>query len=313
MRVQGLLPAACIEVVEEGYTLSATSGFMVLKKNQQEVARIPLDDIHALIIAAPDAYFSRTLLDRLLMRGAVIVFCGEKYTPIGLAHPYATHYRAAKVAAAQISASAPLAKRLWRRLIQQKIRHQGQVLDLCHKTGGKDMRAMAKQVKPGDPMNLEATAARFYWQRLFGTEFRRDRAQPGINGALNYGYMVVRASVARALCGAGLVPFFGIFHHSEQNAFQLVDDLLEPWRPVVDFRVLQLSKHEDLSTLTPAIKRVLVGVLLQDMATSNGISPLYQAVRSQAVSLAQSFMDKRDVLDLAEISDDLFVPLIPPS
>ena len=306
--IQGLLPAACIEVVEPGYTLSATAGFMVLEKNKQEVARIPLDDVHALIIAAPDAYLSRTLIDRLLVRGAVIVFCGEKYIPVGLAHPYATQYRTAKVTAAQVAISTPLAKRIWRRLIQQKITHQAKVLDVCHRPGSKDLYALAKQVKPGDPTNVEATAARFYWQRLFGSEFRRDRAQPGVNAALNYGYMVVRASVARAVCGAGLVPFFGIFHHSEHNAFQLVDDLLEPWRPAVDLRVYNLVQQQPIETLTPAIKKILVGVLLQDMVSQTGISPMYQAIRAQATSLAQSLLEKKEMLELAELSADLLAP-----
>jgi CRISPR-associated protein Cas1 len=150
-------------------------------------------------------------------------------------------------------------------------------------------------VKPGDPENIEAQAARRYWPLLLGAEFRRDQAAPGANALLNYGYAVLRAGVARAICAVGLHPGLGVFHRNSQNPMPLVDDLMEPFRPAVDDAVRRLLA-EGVTEVTVAAKRRMVALLWQDEATAAGTSPLATVILRTAQSLAESFLSGAAVL-----------------
>jgi CRISPR-associated protein Cas1 len=157
--------------------------------------------------------------------------------------------------------------------------------------------ALVAKVRSGDPENIEAQGARRYWGLLFGEDFRRDQQAGGLNGMLNYGYTILRAATARATVAAGLHPTLGVFHKNEGNAMRLVDDLMEPFRPLMDLRVWQFQKagHREL---TPDIKRGLVRVLYDDMQSSIGATPVMSCIQRLAVSLAQVYLGERLSLDL---------------
>jgi CRISPR-associated protein Cas1 len=152
-------------------------------------------------------------------------------------------------------------------------------------------------VKSGDPSNIEALGARRYWGLLFGDDFRRDQDGDGLNGLLNYGYTVLRAATARAIVAAGLHPTLGVFHSNEGNAMRLVDDVMEPFRPVIDLKVWQLARQSERH-VTPDTKRTLVRTLYDDMQTSIGATPVMSCIQKLSVSLALLYLGERDKLDL---------------
>ena len=176
-----------------------------------------------------------------------MVTCDEKHIPNGVLLPFMAHSRQSKIAHLQISWSEPLKKRLWQRVVQCKIRNQAACL-AYHKGAevAVFLEAMERRVASGDSDNLEAQAARYYWQKLFGSDFRRG-GNDSINAALNYGYAVVRAFVARSQVGYGLLPAFGIHHDNDLNAFNLTDDMMEVFRPMVDNLVMTLVKQEEIN------------------------------------------------------------------
>lgn len=275
-----------VEVAESGRHLSVHRGFLKVSEGRTELGRVPLDDITALILSGPQITLSKRLMTELAERKAVIVTCGRDWNPLSFTLPFGTHFQAAKILRDQISASAPLRKRLWQKLVRRKIVHQMTVLDHYVPRHPKvaELAVLAKRVKSGDPDNMEAQAARHYWPALMGTGFRRDRTRTEINAYLNYGYMVLRAATARATCGAGLHPALGLHHGSDANAFALVDDLMEPYRPMVDAVVHELAAEDETIDLDPERKRRLVAVLQQDLLGEKGASPLANCL----VRLAQS-------------------------
>ncbi len=159
------------------------------------------------------------------------------------------------------------------------------------------LQALVRKVRSGDPDNFEAQGARRYWSLLFGDDFRRDQQSDGLNALLNYGYTVLRAATARAVVAAGLHPTIGLHHSNEGNAMRLVDDLMEPFRPVIDLKIWQLHQHGE-TQVTPESKRALVSTLYDDMQTGAGATPLMVCTQKLAVSLAQVFMGERNKLDL---------------
>ena len=187
----------------------------------------------------------------------------------------------------QIAATRPLSKQLWRQIVCAKIRMQGEVLALNGRQAGA-FDALARKVRSGDPDNIEAQAARRYWKALFGPDFTRDQDGGGLNGLLNYGYTVLRAVVSRAICAAGLHPTIGIFHANRANAFALADDLMEPYRPVVDHMVLALSA-DGIEHVSSEAKRILATVSTVDLCQTDSVSPLGVQVQRLVHSVATSF------------------------
>jgi len=159
------------------------------------------------------------------------------------------------------------------------------------------LTALVTKVKSGDPENIEAQGAQRYWRLLFGDAFRRDQDGGGLNGLLNYGYTVLRAATARAVVAAGLHPSIGLHHSNDNNAMRLVDDVMEPFRPVIDLRVWHLRRNGD-SEVTPETKRALVRTLYDDMQTDAGATPVMVCAQKLAVSLAQVYLGEREKLDL---------------
>ena len=285
-----------VEIAQDGRHLSADRGHMVVAEKGAEIGRLALDDIAAVIASAHGLSYSNNLLVALAERNAPFILCAPNFTPVGYLLSVAGNHRQAARMEAQIKASVPMGKRLWKTVVQAKIAQQSAVLaDLALPTA--PLNALIPKVRAGDPGNLEAIAARRYWQQAFGADFRRDRGLPGANAMLNYGYTVLRAATARAIMGAGLHPSIGIHHRNEVNPMRLADDLVEPFRPLVDRAVLGLLR-DGASDVTSDAKKILAGVLYTDLQTPRGVTPVSGALTALAVSLAQIYEGDRTELEL---------------
>ena len=260
---------------------------MTVSQNGVEDGRVPLDDIGVLLCNARGLTYSNDLMTELARRGVAVVMCDSSYQPVAWLWPLEGHHVQALRMRCQLEASLPLRKRLWQAIVKAKIAQQINVLELLGPHDG-GLKALNRRVRSGDPDNVEAQAARRYWPLLFGKQFRRERFGDMPNPFLNYGYTVLRAAVARAVVSAGLHPSLGIHHHNRSNSMCLVDDLMEPFRPMVDYTSVRLVSdgHDDLTT---EAKRTLAGVLTMDMITERGTTPLQTCVERAAQSLAQSF------------------------
>lgn len=276
-----------VEVASEGRHLARLRGLMTVSRNGVEDARVPLDDIGVLLCNARGLSYSNDLMTELARRGVAVVLCGTNYLPTAWLWPLEGHHVQAMRMRCQLEASLPLRKRLWQRIVREKIAQQSNVLELLQLNSG-SIKAMARRVRSGDPDNVEAQAARKYWPLLFGDDFRRDRYGGGPNPFLNYGYTVLRAAVARAVVAAGLHPSLGIHHHNRLNPMCMVDDLMEPFRPFVDYTSVRLVAESN-KELTPESKQALAEVLTLDMHTERGTTPLQTCIERAAQSLAQSF------------------------
>ena len=226
-------------------------------------ATFPLEDAESLVLDSPQVFLSSALLSELAENGIALHVCGRTHLPNGVLVPYSGHFRQAGIADRQLGISEPQRRRLWREIVRRKIENQAECLNLLGKNGGDRIRKMSAIVKSGDPDNLEGTAAGFYFSSLFGEDFSR-RREDKTNALLNYGYAIVRGALARSVAAQGLLPMFGIFHRSERNPFNLVDDLIEPYRPVVDLIVCS-EEWEDDEDLRPSEKKRLVEILHRDV------------------------------------------------
>ena len=246
--------------------LRVRGGLLVLKSADPdaEEVTVPLGEVEGVMLAHPQCTVSARVMSEFGRWGVSLVCCDERRQPTSIMLPIGEHGRIATRFAAQASMSRPVRKKLWRQIVRAKIRNQAAVLVHLH---GFDhgLGAMAADVLSGDRTNLEATAAVRYWRQLFDDEsFRRDPALGGRNALLNYGYAVLRSVVARAICGSGLHPAVGLHHHSRGNPLCLADDLMEPFRPLVDRAVaafgLGAVEVPDLDTRT---KRRLLQALIE--------------------------------------------------
>ena len=277
-----------VEIAEDGRHLAKERGFLTIAHKGVELGRVPLDDVVAVMATSPATTVSCALLAELAGRGVAFVLCGRNYAPAGMLWPISGHHAQQRRMEAQLGATQPLAKRLWAQLVAAKVRRQGWALMQTGKPAGAFER-LARAVKAGDPENIEAQAARRYWKLLMGEAFRRDVDAEGANALLNYGYTVLRGATARAIVAAGLHPGLGVFHRHPHNAMPLADDLMEPFRPIVDVAVLRLL-GEGISEVTMEAKRVLAGVLWAEEVTAAGRTPLSTCMNRLAASLGESFL-----------------------
>jgi CRISPR-associated protein Cas1 len=229
----------------------------------------------------------------------VVYTCDEKHIPNGLLMPFHQHSRQLQVAQIQVEASLPLKKRLWQQLVQNKILNQAVCLERCDSEDNHLLEALAREVQSGDKGNKEAQAAKLYWPRLFGTRFRRFSQTHWTSSALNYGYAILRGAMARAVVANGLLPCFGLNHQSQLNAFNLVDDLIEPFRPLVDETVYQLVQQvestgdEDVSNELPRFAKHQLVLLTQKNCTiDQEVTPLPLGCQRLSESLVRALRDK---------------------
>jgi len=284
-----------VDIATDGLHLSTYRGFLMVEQDKEEVGRVALDDIHAVIVHAHGVTWTGNLVTQLATRGAPIVFCGANHSPVAVTLPVEGHHAQGARIRAQWAASKPLAKQLWRRVVQAKIAMQGSLLEARGAPGAAGFQLIARRVRSGDPENVEAQAARRYWPALMGADFRRDRDRSGANALLNYGYAVMRATVARAVVAAGLHPTIGIQHANRANAFALADDLVEPFRPLVDALVAAMV-GQGIDGLDPTLKRRFARLIAFDLRIGGEASPVSVAAQRLAQSLARAFETGRPEL-----------------
>lgn len=288
-----------VEIADDRRHLFMNRGFMLVRDTEgerKELGQIPLDDIAAVIANAHGISYTNNLLVALAERGVPFVLCGPNHNAVGMLLTLDGHHVQAKRIEAQIAASAPTVKRLWAAVVKAKLQQQAAALEAAGAPTA-PLTALVAKVRSGDPDNIEAQGARRYWSLLFGPDFRRDQDGGGLNGMLNYGYTILRSAAARAVVAAGLHPSIGLHHSNDANAMRLVDDLMEPFRPVVDLKVWQL-RHAGEDDVTPDSKRALVRVLYDDMQTNVGVTPVMVCMQRLATSLALVFLEDRTKLDL---------------
>jgi CRISPR-associated protein Cas1 len=288
-----------VEVSNDKRYLSVYRGFMLVHstgEDRQEVGRVPLDDIAALIANAHGLSYSNNLLVALTERGAPFALCAANHNVVGMLWPIDGHHQQAHRFEAQIACTLPTRKKLWAAIVKSKLYNQAALLQAVG-VPHMPVQALAKQVRSGDPDNLEAQGARKYWGLLMGPLFRRDQQADGVNALLNYGYTVLRAATARAVVAAGLHPSIGLHHSHDNNAMRLVDDLMEPFRPVIDMTVWQLQ-NSGPCVVNADTKRALVQSLYRDLHTDGGRTPVVVAVQKMVTSLAQVLLGERKTLDL---------------
>ncbi len=283
-----------VDIAEDHRHLARERGFLIVSRRGEEIGRVALDDIAAVIVHAHGVTYTNNLLVELARRNAPFVLCDETHSPVGMLWPVDGHHLQAARMDAQIDAGRPLRKRLWAQLIREKLARQGAVLA---EMGMPDapLAALVARVRSGDPTNVEAQGARRYWPLLMGSDFRRDRNLPGANALLNYGYTILRAAVARAIIGAGLHPGIPLHHANQGNPMRLADDLMEPYRPFVDRRVRELLAV-GLHEVDAVSKRELAHLLYQDIEDEDVTRPLCVCIERTATSLAQVFLGERETL-----------------
>jgi CRISPR-associated protein Cas1 len=285
-----------IEVASDGRYLHADRGFMVIKHGDTEQTRVPLDDIGAVIGNAHGLTWSNELLVRLAERGAPLVLVNRQHRPVALLLSLEGNHRQGMRLVRQAEITRPLRKKLWKRLVEAKLLGQARTLEAFGATG-QPLRRLAAGVRSGDPENREAQGARAYWPLLLGKDFRRDPDRDGANSLLNYGYTVLRAAVARAIVAVGLHPTLGLMHRNEFNSAALADDLMEPFRPLIDATVRGLLDRGN-QEVDHSAKRVLALALYRSIPTDVGESPIATAIERLALSLAQIIEGEREHLEL---------------
>lgn len=258
-------------------------------------ATIPIEDIGIVILDNQQITISQGAIDFLLQRNVALITCNQSHHPTGLMLNLDGHVLQNMRFREQLEASEPLKKQLWAQTIIQKIKNQKAVLDGLNKPGNY-LEPLYKNVKSGDSDNCEATAAAYYWQTIFNhiPEFTRHRNGIVPNNYLNYGYAILRATMARSIVGAGLLPTLGIFHANKYNAYCLADDLMEPYRPYVDKLVYDFVINNELNEdLTKEDKAYLLKIPAIDVEMNGEKSPLMNATQRTAYSLAKCFMGEQ--------------------
>lgn len=252
----------------------------------------PLEDIGIVIIDNPRVSLTQSVMEGLMTHGAALIVCDKKHLPSGLMLNLEGHSLQSMRFRTQLAVSLPLRKQLWQQTVAAKIRNQAAALHIVKKEKADNMLSWAKIVKSGDSENIEARAANYYWKRMFENypDVRRERFGEDPNALLNYGYAIVRASVARALVASGLHPSLGLFHSNKYNAYCLADDVMEPYRPYVDVLVMQMIKDgiipqlEDKST-----RQHLLSLPAIDVIVGEEYHPMMNAIRLTAASLYKCF------------------------
>lgn len=262
---------------------------VITDKQTGEQNRRPIEDLGYIVLDHPQITFTQSVIQRLAANNAAVIFCDEKHHPASMLFNLDSHQTQTEHFRAQVEASEPLKKQLWKQTVKAKIRNQASMLEFTDQDG-EALRYMARQVKSGDTTNQEARASRFYWPLLFGDDFIRRRFGHPPNNLLNYGYAVLRAAVARALTGSGLLPTLGIHHRNKYNAYCLADDVMEPYRPYVDQCVWELIEAKQAGDeLTTELKAELLKILSCDIIINRKRRPLMIGLSETTASLARCF------------------------
>lgn len=289
-----------IDTSEATY-LHANHQQLLLDRNGTAIARLPIEDLGVVILQHPAIVITQAVIIACQKNNVVLVFCDERHLPYSVLLPISEgNTLHSKILQQQLNVSLATKKRLWQQVVKQKITQQMHTLKNLDKPY-KPLERLADNVKTGDPDNLEAQAAQHYWRLLFGNDFRRDVELDGINSLLNYGYAIMRAMVARAIVGSGLHPALGLHHHNQYNGLCLADDLMEPFRPWIDYRVYQIAQHHATLDINRENKIPLLNLLSETVEWEQQTMPLMVACHYLMAQLKRAFEDRRITLNYPKI------------
>lgn len=287
-----------LEISREAAHLTVRRKQFVLKRDGQIVGSVPCEDIGVVLVDHPGATYSHAALAALAEHDAALVICGANHLPVAVLLPMVDHSQVVWRINDQLAVGKPLRKQLWKQIVQAKVRAQAANLPVDSPARRK-LLALAQLVRSGDPANVEAHAARVYWQHYLPEEvFRRDADGRELNALLNYGYAVLRAAVARALVASGLLPALGLHHSNRSNAFCLADDLMEPLRPLVDDRARELYR-QGYTELTQECKARLLELLAEPVLFAGEQGPLMVNLHRMTASLARCYRGESKKLEIA--------------
>lgn len=291
-----------IDLSAEPVRLNVSLDRLSIEREAKEPLTIPFDEVGVLVAAHRQVALTQAVLSRLMTHGGVYVACDEKSMPIGMMMPLTGHHLQAERFQQQAEVSLPTKKRLWQQLIEAKVKAQAGLLrDLYRDDAG--LLALSEKVRSGDPDNIEGLASRRYWPVLFGDpSFHRDRDAGDQNRLLNYGYAVLRATIARAICASGLHPSLGLHHHNRYDAFCLADDVMEPFRPLVDRVVVGIvSGQGPEAPLDRENKSALIGAIMGRYEIEGETRSLFDVAAKTTASLAKVFAGESKDLALPDI------------
>ncbi|WP_082093468.1 type II CRISPR-associated endonuclease Cas1 [Demequina sediminicola] len=275
-----------VEVVEADRRITVEYGNLIICSSTLRIGQVALDDIQSVVLNPHGATISAGAIAALAERGVPVVVVGRNFAPIATVLPMFGHHEISRRIEIQSAISQPARKQAWRQIVRAKIGMQALALE-AYGIDSAPVRNLVARVRSGDPENLEAQAARLYWRRLFGPDFRRDHDLPGVNALLNYGYAIIRSATARSIVAVGLHPSLGVHHRNTGNPMCLVDDLMEPFRPLVDVRVRAIVEEDPDACVEPSTKKMLVAILSTDVSLATGSSPVSLVIHKAAHSLVQ--------------------------
>ena len=282
-------------ILIENKTSITAKNLQLVIQSEIRVSTIPIEDIGFLVLDHQEIYLSLPAMNLLVENNTSVIICSKNHLPNGMFLNLNSHHIQQEVFKNQIEASIPLKKQLWQQTIVEKITNQGILLETIS-ANKNSFDFLASKVLSGDTTNMEGVAAGQYWKTFFDTydiNFKRERFGDYPNNFLNYGYAILRAATARALSGSGLLNTLGIHHKSKYNAFALADDIMEPYRPLVDEKVFEIMQQYDEQELNTKIKAELLQVLTRTVYFKDEKSPLMVALQKTASSLQQCFMGNR--------------------
>lgn len=297
-----------IEISSDNFHLSLYRGFLEIKNAELDIKKeVPIDDILCVILSSNNAVISKNIINEICERGGNIILCGKNYLPTSIITPYAGHWLTAPRIRQQVQCSLPLQKNLWKCIVQKKIWNQALILEhfFPQNENIEKLKRLSRETLSNDSRNNEAQAARIYFKALFGKKFIRDRFSDDLNILLNYTYIVLRAMVARAVTGNGLLPYFGIKHCTKSNPMPLVDDLIEPFRAIADkivFEEINKMVNIEKIELVPNIKRNLTKIVSYPVSVDKGCVSLSTGLYDFVATLVESYENKKVMLKFPGIS-----------
>lgn len=289
-----------VEISRDSAHLAVRQKQLLVQRGAVTIGQIPCEDIGMVLVDHPQVTYSHAALVELADASSVVVICGRSHLPTAILLPLSDHTQVVSRLELQLSVSQPVKKRVWSQLVRAKIR--AQAVNLTDNPAAQaKLRDFAKQVKSGDSTNREAQAARVYWGHFLPAEllFRRDADGDGLNALLNYGYAIIRAAIARAIVGAGLLPALGIFHSNRSNQFCLADDLIEPLRPLVDDRARELFR-QGFTEINTESKTGLLKLLTDEVKFAGEVGPLMVSLHGMVASLVKCFAGEAKVIEVPQ-------------
>jgi len=277
-----------------------------IRFDQRETGKVfffPTDDLSVLVIESLQISVTTALVAALAEKAVSVVFCNGNHRPAGVLFPVGKPLRQSEISFLQTEISKPLKKRMWQKIIRQKIINQSVVLKTVRSDNASLLQKMAEKVLSGDTENTEAAAARLYWESLFGKNFVR-HDEDGVNAALDYGYAIFRNVLINHIVAHGLIATLGVHHHSVLNNFNLADDLFEPYRAFTDQAVFKITPLPD-DRLTKTTRENLIALLQKKCRVNGQTTSLMNAVEQTVCSFVTAIRENdSDELLLPEFVDD---------